>query len=227
MRKRYVVLALSAVLALAVVVPAIGQSSDPTATTSISHKKLKKLAKKGIRLANQALEENDAQDTAIAAAQTTADQALAQGGGGAPGAPGTPGAPGAPGTPGTAGVSTNFLASIDDYGDPDVTFTTQHGFRWFLECEGTTSSVRVENENGGDDSGITSENGVADPDFEEDEIFTVATQVGGDDLEASEQVLIYGTNGNTTQAGLAGVFDDPSTGFGGDDCAGSLNLLAL
>jgi hypothetical protein len=36
----------------------------------------------------------------------------------------------------------------------------------------------------------------------------------------------YGSNG-TTQTGFGGVFDNPSSGFGGDNCVGSLNFLAL
>jgi hypothetical protein len=49
--KRYLVLGLGAVLALAVAVPAFGGSSDPSATTSAS---AKKTAKKALKKAKQA-----------------------------------------------------------------------------------------------------------------------------------------------------------------------------
>lgn len=66
MEKRYVMLVFSLLLAVAVAVPAFGQSSDPTATTSASAKTIAKKAKKK---ANKAL-------AAAAAAQSTANNAL-------------------------------------------------------------------------------------------------------------------------------------------------------
>jgi hypothetical protein len=66
MGKRYVMLAFSLLLAAAVAVPALGQSSDPTATTSASAKTIAKKAKKK---ANNAL-------TAANEAQSAANNAL-------------------------------------------------------------------------------------------------------------------------------------------------------
>ena len=68
MKKRYLVLGLSCILALALAIPALGGPSNPLATTSVSAKKLAKQAKKA---AAEAL-------AAANAAQTSADNALQQ-----------------------------------------------------------------------------------------------------------------------------------------------------
>jgi hypothetical protein len=108
MSKRYVVLALAAVLALAVSVPAFAGSE---ATTSASAKKIAKKAlkkaKKAKKLAQQALNENDAQDTSI----TNIEQQLAAGGGGT-GPAGPQGPAGPPGPAGTAAGAT-FSLTLD------------------------------------------------------------------------------------------------------------------
>jgi cytoskeletal protein RodZ len=88
MRKRYLVLGLSAFLALALAVPALGGPSNPVADISATAKKTAKKALKKAKkaqtaandaqsTANQAV--NDAGDasTAAAAAQTSADNAQA------------------------------------------------------------------------------------------------------------------------------------------------------
>ena len=74
MRKRYLVLGLSVFIALAVAVPAIGDSG-PTASTAASSKKALKKAKKALKKAKQAQNAaDDAQSTADGA-QTAADNA--------------------------------------------------------------------------------------------------------------------------------------------------------
>jgi hypothetical protein len=132
MSKRYLVLGLSAVLALAVAVPAIGQSSDPTATTSASAKKTAKKAlkkaKQAKKLAQQALNENDAQDTSI----TNIEQQLAGGGGGGGGA-GAQGPPGPQGPAGPAGPAGSAGASFNDNADGGDVTVTSAGFSLIFE----------------------------------------------------------------------------------------------
>jgi hypothetical protein len=66
MKRRYVVLGISSVLALALTVPALGGPSNPIASSAAS---AKKLANKALKKANQA-------NSAAQQAQTTAHQAL-------------------------------------------------------------------------------------------------------------------------------------------------------
>jgi hypothetical protein len=66
MRRRYIVFGLSATLALALAVPALGGPSNPVASSAAS---AKKLANKALRKANEA-------NAAAQSAQSTANQAL-------------------------------------------------------------------------------------------------------------------------------------------------------
>jgi hypothetical protein len=107
MRKRYVVLGLSSLLALAVAVPAFGGASNPTATTSIT---AKKLAKKANKKANDAL-------NAANAAQDTADEALAiaqQGGEQGPAGPRGPQGPRGPAGPAGPASGLSGLQRVSD-----------------------------------------------------------------------------------------------------------------
>lgn len=87
MRKRYVVLGLSAFLALALAVPALGGPSNPVADVSVSAKKLGKRALKKARGANKRAKQaqvtaDDAQqgaDDALARANNALDSAEAAG----------------------------------------------------------------------------------------------------------------------------------------------------
>jgi hypothetical protein len=235
LRKRYVVLGLSLLLALAIAVPAYSGAAEPTATTSASAKKIAKKAlkkaKRAKRLAQQALDAANAAQTdidALVVRVTELEQAPPSQGPAGPAGPQGPAGPAGPaGGQGPSPFTQDLVASIDDYGDPDVTLTTNHGFRWFLRCNAATNSSElvVENVSGGDDSGI--EDGTENNDFDQDTEEVVADATTDDTLEESDQVLIYGSAGNTTQTGFGGVFDNPSSGFGGDDCVGSLNFLAL
>ncbi len=82
MKQRYLVLAFSIVLAVAVAVPALGQSSEPTATSAASAKKLAKKANKKAKKANkkakQANQAANAAQGSADAAQASADEALGQ-----------------------------------------------------------------------------------------------------------------------------------------------------
>ena len=82
MKKRYAVLGLASILAIAFAVPALGGPSNPIAHSAVSVGKAFKKAKKGIRLARNAQNSADnAQNSANGAqssangAQTTADAA--------------------------------------------------------------------------------------------------------------------------------------------------------
>lgn len=81
MRHRYVVLTFSLLLAALVAVPAIGQSTDPTATGAKSAKKVakqaKKKAKKALSKARQAQSSADAAQASANSAQSSADSAQA------------------------------------------------------------------------------------------------------------------------------------------------------
>jgi hypothetical protein len=113
MSKRYLVLGLSAVLALAVAVPAIGQSSDPTATTTNVPKKFKKKVNRIKRQTNQNTEDINALQSETGDLNVRVTN-LEAAGPGTPGAPGAPGTPGAPGEPGTAGPGQAFSFSLDN-----------------------------------------------------------------------------------------------------------------
>ena len=72
MNSRYLVLALSALLAVALAVPALGGSAGPTATVAAS---AKKQAKKALKKAKTALQAADAAQGSADAAQGSADAA--------------------------------------------------------------------------------------------------------------------------------------------------------
>ena len=116
MRKRYVVLGLSAVLALAVAVPAIGQSSDPTATASLSLSGVNKKAKKALKKAkaankkaNQALNETDDLNVRV----TNIEQAGGGGGGVGPQGPPGPQGPAGPAGPAGTAAGATFFRTLD------------------------------------------------------------------------------------------------------------------
>jgi hypothetical protein len=81
MKHRYVVLTFSLLLAALVAVPAVGQSTDPTATGAASAKKIakkaKKKAKKALKKAKQAQSSADAAQASADSAQSSANTAQA------------------------------------------------------------------------------------------------------------------------------------------------------
>ena len=72
MNRRYLVFGLASVLALSLVVPALGGPSSPVATVSAS---AKKIANRALRAANAAQDTANKAQTAANTAQTTANQA--------------------------------------------------------------------------------------------------------------------------------------------------------
>jgi hypothetical protein len=232
MKQRYLVLGFSVLLALSVAVPAFGGASDPTATTSAS---AKKIAKKALKKAKKANKRSKRALNTANEALDVANQALEQGG--APG-PGGPEGPAGPASVASSDVVT-IANGAGDFGDPNDPPASQlialnEGFAWALACGDApadpTTALVVRNVSGGDDSHITpvQTNPPGGPDdFDEDETAVVVLRTGANQSGTNpDWTLIYGTAGNTTQAGFGGVLNNPN-GFGGADCVGSLNLLAL
>jgi hypothetical protein len=232
MKQRYLVLGFSVLLALSVAVPAFGGASDPTATTSAS---AKKIAKKALKKAKKANKRSKRALNTANEALDVANQALEQGG--APG-PGGPEGPAGPASVASSDVVT-IANGAGDFGDPNDPPASQlialnEGFAWALACGDApadpTTALVVRNVSGGNDSHITGVQ-TAPPggpdDFDEDETAVVVLRTGANQSGTNpDWTLIYGTEGDTTQAGFGGVLNNPN-GFGGADCAGSLNLLAL
>jgi hypothetical protein len=235
MKQRYLVLGFSVLLALSVAVPAFGGASDPTATTSAS---AKKIAKKALKKAKKANKRSKKALNVANNALDVANQALEQGG-----APGPGGPEGPAGPAGAASVAGSDVVTIangaGDFADPNDPPASQlialnEGFAWALACGDApadpTTALVVRNVSGGNDSHITP---VQTPppggvdDFDEDETAVVVLRTGANQSGTNpDWTLIYGTEGDTTQAGFGGVLNNPN-GFGGADCVGSLNLLAL
>jgi hypothetical protein len=232
MKQRYLVLGFSVLLALSVAVPAFGGASDPTATTSAS---AKKIAKKALKKAKKADKRSKKALNVANNALDAANQALEQGG--APG-PGGPEGPAGPASVASSDVVTvaNGAGDFADPNDPPASqlIALNEGFAWALACGDApadpTTALVVRNVSGGNDSHITGVQtappGGAD-DFDEDETAVVVLRTGANQSGTNpDWTLIYGTESDTTQAGFGGVLNNPN-GFGGADCAGSLNLLAL
>ena len=157
MKKRYVVLGLSAVLALGLAVPALG-GSGPTATTSASGKKTaKKALKKAKKASKQATAaQGDANDALAAAngAQTAADAATAAQG----------------------GVSLSRVSYVRETADGNTTevLNTQ-GFRVLASCPAndlevfvrtTVNDSLVESMSFDVNDPTANDNGVSDEDFD-------------------------------------------------------------
>ena len=78
MNRRYLVLGLSAVLAISLTVPALGGPGNPVATTAVSAAKALKVAKKAKQKANAAQSTADTALSTANAANTNANQAKTQ-----------------------------------------------------------------------------------------------------------------------------------------------------
>jgi hypothetical protein len=247
MRKRYLVLAFSVLLALAVAVPALGEPSDPTATTSVS---AKKLAKKALKKAKKANKRSKRALNTANEALDVANQALVQGGG----AQG-PGGPPGPAGPVTLRVGQAVTVAdaegdlLDAANSPPANLPIQvnEGFAWALAC-GTAgppfnldpvSVLAVRNLEGGNDSHVREISPLGalldlppggPDDFDEVEDAGLAIGLAPNATNATgppDWSVIYGTaGGGTTQAGFGNVLNAPAEGFGEVDCVGSLNLLA-
>jgi hypothetical protein len=248
MRKRYLVLGFSLLLALVVAVPALGEPSDPTATTSAS---AKKLAKKALKKAKKADKRSKNALNVANNALDVANQALEQGGTQGPGGP--------PGPAGPVNLRVGQAVTIADAeGDlldaannppANLPIQVNEGFAWALAC-GTAgppfnldpvSVLAVRNLEGGNDSHIREISPLGalldlppggPDDFDEVEDAGLAIGLAPNATNATgspDWSVVYGTaGGGTTQAGFGNVLNNPGDGqFNGDpDCVGSLNLLS-
>ena len=124
MKRRYLVLGFSLVLAVAVAVPALGQSSDPTATTAGG----KKTAKKALKKAEKADQRSQQALNVANEALDTAKQAAGQGG--------QSGATRAPVSPNNLSVGQAVTVQTEG-APPDTGFRlieVSDGFAWGLAC---------------------------------------------------------------------------------------------
>lgn len=111
-------------------------------------------------------------------------------------------------------------ATADD-GDPDDDLLTVAGVRFFLDCAGS-SEIDLNNVSAGADSSYetdTDENS----NFQPGDTFDLVS-ASGDANNIEDTGFSVITSNGVALHGRATVVDNPSTGFGGADCVGSITV---